>query len=121
MEKKILIVEDDEMNLRLTVDLLQMAGYQTIPAHNGADGVKLALRHQPHLIIMDMQMPIMDGVEAVRRLKGDEATNTIPIMALTAYAMPDDEKKFRAVGCDGYMSKPFDVKIFFDEIASLVE
>ena len=108
----ILIVEDDEKNLKLARDLLQVKGYQTLEAGTAELGIELARRHLPHLILMDIQLPGMDGVAALGRLKADPLTTKIPVIALTAFAMKDDRQRFLAAGFDGYLVKPISVREF---------
>ena len=107
MTQKILIVEDIEDNRQILRDLLGMAGYTTIEAQDGAEGIAMAAEHRPDLILMDIQMPVMDGYEATRLIKADPALKTIPVIAVTSYALSGDEEKARAAGCDGYVAKPF--------------
>ena len=107
MSKKILVVEDTEDNRQILRDLLGAGGYEMIEAYDGADGVAKASAHKPDLILMDIQMPVMDGYEATRRIKADPALNAIPIIAVTSYALSGDEAKAREAGCDGYIAKPF--------------
>jgi two-component system cell cycle response regulator DivK len=107
MSKKILVVEDTEDNRQILRDLLSMAGYDLIEAHDGAEGVAKAAEHKPDLILMDIQMPVMDGYEATRRIKADPGMKGIPVIAVTSYALSGDEEKTRAAGCDGYIAKPF--------------
>ena len=107
MTKKILVVEDTEDNRQILRDLLSAAGYDMIEAHDGAEGVAKASEHRPDLILMDIQMPVMDGYEATRRIKADPALQAIPVIAVTSYALSGDEQKARAAGCDGYIAKPF--------------
>ena len=107
MSKKILVVEDTEDNRQILRDLLGMAGYDMIEAHDGAEGVAQATAHKPDLILMDIQMPVMDGYEATRRIKADPALKSIPVIAVTSYALSGDEEKTRAAGCDGYIAKPY--------------
>ena len=110
MAKKILIVEDDPRNLKLFRDLLQRIGYETIEATDGEQGVELARARNPDLILMDIMMPKMDGIEATRILKADTATKNIPIIALTSYAMKGDRERTLEAGCDGYIAKPVDIQ-----------
>ena len=110
MAKLILIVEDEPRNLTLLRDLLQVSGYKTIEATDGKQGVELAKSKKPDLILMDVQMPKMDGLEATRILKADTTTGNIPILALTSYAMKGDEERILQAGCDGYLAKPFDIQ-----------
>lgn len=107
MSKKILVVEDTEDNRQILRDLLGMAGYQMVEAHDGAQGVAMATEHRPDLILMDIQMPVMDGYEATRRIKADPALKAIPIVAVTSYALSGDEAKTREAGCDSYIAKPY--------------
>jgi CheY-like chemotaxis protein len=104
---KILVVEDNEMNLQLIKDIIEMMGHESLAAHNGEEGIELAFREKPDLILMDIQMPGINGLEATRRIKSDPSTSHIPIIALTAMAMKGDREKFLGEGCDDYISKPF--------------
>ncbi len=110
MTKLILIVEDAPRNLTLLRDLLQVSGYKTIEATDGKQGVELAKSKKPDLILMDVQMPKMDGLEATRILKADATTSNIPVLALTSYAMKGDKERILEAGCDGYLAKPIDIK-----------
>jgi two-component system cell cycle response regulator DivK len=107
MAKRILIVEDQEDNRTIMRDVLSSAGYDLIEAVNGEDGVKLAHSELPDLILMDIQLPIIDGYEATWQIKGSTVLKSIPIIAVTSYALSGDQAKARAAGCDGYVSKPF--------------
>ena len=107
MSKRILIVEDQEDNRSILRDLLSTAGYELIEATNGAEGVELARRERPDLILMDIQLPVVDGYEAARRIKANADLKSIPIIAVTSYALSGDEAKARSAGCDGYVTKPF--------------
>jgi len=113
--KRILIVEDNALNLDLLVQLLEDE-YELITADNGAAGVEAAQQEQPDLILMDMSLPVMDGWEATRRLKADSSVNHIPVIALTAHAMSNDEEKALAAGCVGYLPKPLDEDLLFDKL-----
>lgn len=106
----ILIVEDNPKNLKLIRDLLQFKGYQTIEAETAEAGIELARERRPALILMDIQLPGMDGREAMKTLKADTATQAIPILALTASAMKGDREGLLADGFDGYIAKPIDIK-----------
>jgi len=117
MTKMILIVEDEPKNLTLLRDLLQVSGYSTIEATDGEKGVELAKSKKPDLILMDIQLPKMDGLEATRILKADTTTRNIPILALTSYAMKGDEERILEVGCDGYLAKPFDIQELLKTVA----
>jgi two-component system, cell cycle response regulator DivK len=107
MIKRILIVEDQEDNRTIMRDILSTAGYHLIEALNGEDGVKLAQSEQPDLILMDIQLPVVDGYEATQRIKSFAELKSIPIIAVTSYALSGDEEKARLAGCDGYVAKPF--------------
>ena len=107
MSKRILIVEDQEDNRAILRDLLSQAGYELIEAADGEEGVKLAQSERPDLILMDIQLPVIDGYEATRRIKASAELKSIPIIAVTSYALSGDEAKARAAGCDGYVTKPF--------------
>lgn len=109
MKHTILVIEDDPRNRKLLVDLLTVKGYRALSANNGIEGVGQAREHLPDLILMDIQMPRMDGYETVRTLKGDARTSGIPVWALTSYAMAGDAAKIIAAGCDDCITKPFDV------------
>jgi two-component system cell cycle response regulator DivK len=110
MGKTILIVEDEPKNLKLLRDLLQRFGYEILEALDGEQGVKLAGERMPDLILMDIMMPKMDGLEATRIIKANTKTKHIPIIALTSYAMKGDREKTIEAGCDGYLAKPIDIK-----------
>jgi two-component system cell cycle response regulator DivK len=105
--KRILVVEDTEDNRRILRDLLVASGYELVEAVDGATGVAMAASARPDLILMDIQLPLLDGYEATRRIKADPALAHIPIIAVTSYALAGDEAKTRAAGCDGYIAKPF--------------
>jgi two-component system cell cycle response regulator DivK len=107
MSKRILIVEDQEDNRAILRDVLSTVGYELIEALNGEDGVKLAQSERPDLILMDIQLPKMDGYEATQQIKSIAELKTIPIIAVTSYALSGDEAKARAAGCDGYIAKPY--------------
>ncbi len=110
MVKLITIIDDEPQNIELLCDVLQITGYSTNVATNGKEGVELARTSKPNLILMDIQMPEMDGLEATRILKTDAATKDIPILALSSYAMKGDKERILAAGCDGYLSKPLVIK-----------
>lgn len=110
MPTTILIAEDDSRNMLLMKDVLELKGYHLLQAANGREAVERARQALPQLILMDMQMPVMDGFEAVRILKKDERTRAIPIWAFTSYAMPGDERRIREAGCDAYITKPVRLK-----------
>jgi two-component system cell cycle response regulator DivK len=107
VSKRILVIEDTEDNRRILRDLLTSAGFELIEAVDGEKGVFAATEVNPDLILMDIQLPIVDGYEAARRIKSNPATRHIPIIAVTSYALSGDEAKAREAGCDGYIAKPF--------------
>jgi two-component system cell cycle response regulator DivK len=113
---KILLVEDNPANLTLATFLLQSAGYTVISATDAEVGVAMARHEQPDLILMDIQLPGMDGLEATAVLKSDDATRDIPVIALTALAMKGDEERILAAGCDGYIAKPLEYKEFLAKV-----
>ena len=115
---KVLVVEDNQANMTLSTFLLESAGHSVLKATDAETGVALAGSEQPDLILMDIQLPGMDGLRATGLLKGDVATRDIPIIALTALAMKGDEQRIRAAGCDGYIAKPLAYKEFLTTIAA---
>ena len=115
---KILVVEDNPGNMKLAVLLLETAGHTVITARDAEAGLTLARTEQPNLILMDIQLPGMDGLEATELLKRDAATRAIPVVALTALAMKGDEERIRAAGCDGYIAKPMHYQEFLAAIAA---
>ncbi len=115
----ILIVEDNEKNRKLARDVLQFKGYRTTEAETGEDGVMLAMQQKPDLILMDYQLPGIDGIEAFRRIRGDASTAHIPIVAVTASAMPEEAKKMKDAGFDGFQTKPLNVKEFLQAVADV--
>jgi two-component system, cell cycle response regulator DivK len=116
----ILIVEDNEKNRKLERDILQFHGYRTAEADNAEDGVALARESRPALILMDIQLPGMSGIEALGHLRADTTTRDIPIVAVTASAMMQDRQRILAAGFDGYQSKPIDVKGFVQMVAEML-
>ena len=107
--ERVLVVEDNEKNMKLFRDVLAAKGFRTLAATTGKRAVALAIEHLPDLVLMDIQLPDIDGVEALARLRGDERTASIPVLALTAQAMHGDHERFLAAGFDDYLSKPVDV------------
>ena len=107
MTKRILVVEDQEDNRQILRDLLTNAGYEMLVAEDGVQALEQAEKHRPDLILMDIQLPILDGYEATRRLKANPELKAIPIIVVTSYALSGDEEKARAAGCDAYVAKPF--------------
>jgi two-component system cell cycle response regulator DivK len=116
----ILIVEDNPRNLRLARDVLNHGGYRTIEAGSAEDGLALARTHQPELVLMDVQLPGMDGVQALGSLRGDPATVGIRVVALTAQAMKGDRARFLAAGFDGYLEKPLSVRDLPGQVAAML-
>ncbi len=112
----ILIVEDNEKNLKLVRDVLQFRGYRTLEAGTAGEGISLAGAHRPDLILMDIQLPILDGYEATRRIKADPELREIPIIAVTSYALSGDDVKALEAGCDAYVTKPFSPRALLAKI-----
>jgi CheY-like chemotaxis protein len=112
----ILVVEDNARNLKLVRDLLRFKGFRTIEADTAERGLALASEHRPRLILMDVQLPDMDGAVALGRLKADPQTASIPVVALTAFAMKEDRERFLMAGFNGYLPKPIDIKTFSDQV-----
>jgi two-component system cell cycle response regulator DivK len=108
--EQILVVEDNDKNMKLVRDVLVATGYRTLEAATGGQAVALAAEHAPDLVLMDIQLPDVDGVHALRRLRADERTAAIPVLAVTAQAMYGDRERFLAAGFDGYVSKPLNVR-----------
>jgi two-component system cell cycle response regulator DivK len=120
VSKRILVIEDTEDNRRILRDLLTNAGFELIEAVDGEKGVAAALDSKPDLILMDIQLPVIDGYEATRRIKANPTTQHIPIIAVTSYAMSGDEMKAREAGCDGYVAKPFSPRQILATIRGLL-
>ena len=116
MPKKVLVVEDNELNMKLFNDLLEASGYQVIQTRDGLSALELARRHQPDLILMDIQLPEVSGIEVTKWLKEDDELRHIPVIAVTAFAMKGDEQKIREGGCEAYISKPISVVSFLQTI-----
>ena len=112
----ILIAEDNDKNLKLARDVLQYRGFRTLEAMTAAEGIKLAVEHQPDLVLMDIQLPDADGVSALQQLRAEAATRAIPVVAFTASVMEADRQRLDAAGFDGYLPKPIDVKTFPDQV-----
>ena len=108
--EQILVVEDNELNMKLFRDVLVVKGYRALEATTGEEAIALATEYAPDLVLMDVQLPDLDGVEALRRLRKDERTATIPVLALTSQAMQGDRERFLAEGFDGYVAKPVNVR-----------
>jgi two-component system cell cycle response regulator DivK len=120
MKKTALIIEDDENNMVLITRILEKSGYMTIGASNGMLGYEMALRHKPDFIILDIQLPDMDGLEVLYRIRHSEIKDTIPIIAMTSYAMPGDRARLLAAGCDEYIEKPIDPQRVISQIQSVI-
>jgi two-component system cell cycle response regulator DivK len=116
MSKKVLIVEDNELNMKLFHDLLDSQGYQTLQTREGLQAMALARQHMPDLILMDIQLPEISGLEVTKWLKDDEELSHIPVIAVTAFAMKGDEERIRQGGCEAYISKPISVMHFLDTV-----
>ena len=113
---RVLVVEDNALNLELVVVLLKQGGCEVLVAETAEAGLRLARGERPDLVLMDLQLPGMTGYEAVQRLKGDAATASIPVVALTAQAMRGDEARARAAGCDAYLTKPVNTRVFWNAL-----
>ncbi len=114
--KTVLIVEDNELNMKLFHDLLDAQGYATLQTREGLGALALAREHQPDLILMDIQLPEISGLEVTKWLKEDEGLSHIPVIAVTAFAMKGDEERIRQGGCEAYISKPISVGFFLDTV-----
>lgn len=120
MPKTVLIVEDNELNMKLFHDLLEANGYQTIQTRSGSEALKLAREHRPDLVLMDIQLPEVSGLEVTKWIKDDEDLRHIPVVAVTAFAMKGDEERIRAGGCEAYISKPISVAKFLETVRSFL-
>jgi two-component system, cell cycle response regulator DivK len=116
MSALVLVVEDTPANMKLASLLLQKAGHRVLQARSAAEAIALAQEHRPDLVLMDIQLPGMDGLAATRALKQDDATRRIPVLALTAFAMKGDRERMIAAGCDGYIAKPIQYRSFLEEV-----
>ncbi len=121
MPKKVLIVEDNDLNMKLFHDLLEAQGYDTLQTKDGMEALKLAREHTPDLILMDIQLPEVSGLEVTKWLKEDESLRSIPVIAVTAFAMKGDEEKIRRGGCEAYISKPISVPQFLQTVQSYLK
>ena len=117
---RILVIEDHEDNRRIVRDLLTSRGYEIVEAATGVDGVQLAIAQRPDLILMDIDLPDIDGYEATRRLKADPALRSIPVVAVTSYALSGDEARAMAAGCEAYVAKPFSPRALLAKVQELV-
>jgi two-component system, cell cycle response regulator DivK len=118
--KRVLVVEDTEDNRQIIRDLLTSAGYEMIEATNGEQGVAMAAEHRPDLILMDIQLPVLDGYEATRRIKANPALRHIPVIAVTSYALSGDEERTREAGCDAYVAKPFSPRLLLAKVREFI-
>lgn len=116
MAKTVMIVEDNELNMKLFHDLLEAHGYRTVETRSGVEAVDLARTHRPDLILMDIQLPEISGLDVTRKLKADPELRAIPVVAVTAFAMKGDEERIRAGGCEAYLSKPISVVKFLETV-----
>lgn len=120
MTKTVLIVEDNELNMKLFHDLLDAYGYKTLQTRNGMEALALAREHRPDLILMDIQLPEVSGLEVTKWLKEDDQLRSIPVIAVTAFAMKGDEERIREGGCEAYISKPISVSMFIDTVRQFI-
>ncbi|MEM1370697.1 MAG: response regulator [Pseudomonadota bacterium] len=120
MAKRVLIVEDNELNMKLFHDLLAAQGYETIQTRNGLDALSLAREHRPNLILMDIQLPEVSGLEVTKWLKEDDELREIPVVAVTAFAMKGDEERIRSGGCEAYISKPIAIAHFLETVSRFI-
>src|SRR6202050_3153186 len=116
MPKTMLIVEDNELNMKLFNDIVETRGHRIVQTRSGIEAVELARKHRPDLILMDIQLPEVSGLEVTQWLKDDEELRTIPVVAVTAFAMKGDEEKIRQGGCEAYLSTPISVVKFFETV-----
>ena len=120
MSKTVMIVEDNELNMKLFHDLLEAQGYNTVGTRNGIEALDLARRHHPDLIVMDIQLPEVSGLEVTKWLKEDPELKAVPVVAVTAFAMKGDEERIRQGGCEAYLSKPISVTKFLDTVKTYI-
>ena len=118
--KKILILEDNELNMKFFHDLLEVHGYETLQTKDGREALALAREHRPDLILMDIQLPEVSGLEVTKWIKADESLKSIPVIAVTAFAMKGDEEKIRNGGCEAYIAKPISVASFLQTIEKVL-
>ena len=121
MTKRVLIVEDNDLNMKLFHDLLEAHGYDTLQTKDGMEALKLARQHRPDLILMDIQLPEVSGLEVTKWLKEDDDLKSIPVIAITAFAMKGDEERIREGGCEAYLSKPISVAKFLATVRAYLE
>ncbi|HSM40697.1 MAG TPA: response regulator [Afifellaceae bacterium] len=120
MPKTVMIVEDNDLNMKLFNDLLRANGYETLPMRNGHEALEMLKEAKPDLIIMDIQLPEISGLEVTRIIKQDDRLRDIPVIAVTAFAMKGDEERIRQGGCEGYLSKPISVSTFVETVKTYV-
>ena len=120
MPKTILIVEDNDLNMKLFNDLLQAHGYDTLQTKDGLEAVTMVRENRPDLVLMDIQLPEISGLEVTRMIKADNQTKDIPVIAVTAFAMKGDEERIREGGCEGYIAKPISVPTFLETVAKFL-
>ena len=120
MTKKILIVEDNDLNLKLFRDLLEAHSYQVVETKDGYEAIRIAASIKPDLILMDIQLPEISGLEVTKRIKQEDDLKNIPIIAVTAFAMKDDEQKILQAGCEAYISKPISITNFIEKVKSFI-
>ncbi len=121
MSRKILIVEDNDLNMKLFHDLLEVHGYETVQTKDGREVLHRAKEHRPDLILMDLQLPAVAGLERTRGIKEDEELRGIPVIAVTAFAMKGDEEKIRSGGCEAYIAKPISIASFLQTIEKVLD
>ena len=121
MKKTVLIVEDNDLNMKLFNDLLEAHGYETVQTRNGVEAVELTRKHKPNLILMDIQLPEVSGLQVTQWIKDDEELRHIPVIAITAFAMKGDEEKIRQGGCEAYLSKPISVVKFLETVRNYLD
>jgi two-component system cell cycle response regulator DivK len=121
MQKRVLIVEDNDLNMKLFHDLLEAHGYDTLQTKDGLEALQLARQHHPDLILMDIQLPEVSGLEVTKWIKEDDALKGIPIIAVTAFAMKGDEEKIRDGGCEAYIAKPISIAHFLETVKRFLQ
>lgn len=120
MPKKVMIVEDNELNMKLFRDLIETSGYISIQTRSGLEALEIARQHKPDIIIMDIQLPEISGLEITKQIKEDNELQDIPVIAVTAFAMKGDEERIRKGGCEAYISKPISLSIFMETIKKYI-
>lgn len=120
MPKKVMIVEDNELNMKLFRDVIETSGYMSIQTRSGLEALEIARQHKPDIIIMDIQLPEISGLEITKQIKEDNNLQDIPVIAVTAFAMKGDEERIRKGGCEAYISKPISLSIFMETIKKYI-